>query len=80
MKDLINKLTIIFRDVFNDDDLIIHESTTAHDIYGWDSLTHIRLVVTIEKVFALRFSAAEISNLENVGDMVELIVRKQICA
>ena len=65
----------IFRDVFDDDELVIETKTTANDIDGWDSLTHIRLVISIEKAFDLRFTAAEISALENVGEMVELIVR-----
>jgi len=65
----------IFKDVFDDDELIIEANTTASDIDGWDSLTHIRLVISIEKVFDLRFTAADISELENVGEMVELIVR-----
>ena len=65
----------IFRDVFDDDEIVIDANTTANDIDGWDSLTHIRLVVSIEKAFDLRFTAAEISELENVGEMVELIVR-----
>lgn len=65
----------IFRDVFDDDELVIETKTTANDIDGWDSLTHIRLVISIEKAFDLRFTAAEISDLENVGEMVELIVR-----
>jgi len=65
----------IFRDVFDDDELVIETKTTANDIDGWDSLTHIRLVISIEKAFNLRFTAAEISDLENVGEMVELIVR-----
>ena len=62
-------------DSFDDDELIIEVNTTANDIDGWDSLTHIRLVITIEKAFDLRFTAAEISELENVGEMVELIVK-----
>mgnify|MGYP001449433849 FL=1 len=65
----------IFRDVFDDDELVIEAKTTANDIDGWDSLTHIRLVISIEKALDLRFTAAEISELENVGEMVELIVR-----
>ena len=65
----------IFRDVFDDDELVIETKTTANDIDGWDSLTHIRLVISIEKAFDIRFTAAEISDLENVGEMVELIVR-----
>jgi|TARA_B110000483_G_C17883849_1_gene422719 acyl carrier protein len=77
MLNIINQLTPIFVDVFDDDDLIIDPSTTAGDVDGWDSLAHIRLIVAIEKVFAMRFSASEISNLENVGEMAELIISKQ---
>jgi acyl carrier protein len=77
MLNIINQLTPIFVDVFDDNDLIIDPSTTAGDVDGWDSLAHIRLIVAIEKVFAMRFSASEISNLENVGEMAELIISKQ---
>jgi len=73
--EVMGLLLPIFRDVFDDDELIIEAKTTANDIDGWDSLTHIRLVISIEKAFGLRFTAAEISELENVGEMVELIVR-----
>ena len=64
----------IFRDVFDDDEIVIDANTTAKDIDDWDSLTNIRLLISIEKVFDIRFTAAEISDLENVGEMVELIV------
>ena len=67
----------IFQDVLDDDSLAIDATTTAQDVDGWDSLAHIRLVVSIEKAFSLRFSAAEISELQNVGDMAALIVKKQ---
>jgi acyl carrier protein len=77
MKNLIKQLLPIFRNVFDDDNLIIMPSTTAQDIDGWDSLAHIRLIVAIEKSFSLRFSAAEISDLENVGQMANLILAKQ---
>ena len=73
--EVMGLLNPIFRDVFDDDELVIKANTTAKDIDGWDSLTHIRLVISIEKAFDLRFTAAEISALENVGEMVELIVR-----
>jgi acyl carrier protein len=77
MLNIINQLAPIFVDVFDDDELIIDSSTTAEDVDGWDSLAHIRLIVAIEKVFAMSFSASEISNLENVGEMAELIISKQ---
>jgi len=81
MTDAVNntlqRLVPIFQDVLDDDSLEIDATTTAQDVDGWDSLAHIRLVVSIEKAFSLRFSAAEISELQNVGDMAALIVKKQ---
>jgi acyl carrier protein len=74
---MIEQLIPIFKEVFNDDDLKITQSTTAKDIDGWDSLAHIRLIVAIEKFFKLRFTAAEISELENVGEMIDLILKKK---
>ena len=76
-QSIINELTPIFRNVFDDDELIIEEKTTAPDIEGWDSLAHIRLMVTIEKAFGLRFTAAEVADLNDVGDMARLILKKQ---
>jgi acyl carrier protein len=77
MTKTIDQLLPIFRSVFDDDALVINSLTTAQDVDGWDSLAHIRLIVAIEKVFRLHFSAAEISAVENVGQMVELILSKQ---
>jgi len=81
MTDAVNntlqQLVPIFQDVLDDDSLAIDATTTAQDVDGWDSLAYIRLVVSIEKAFSLRFSAAEISELQNVGDMAALIVKKQ---
>jgi acyl carrier protein len=77
---IFEQLTKVFRDVFDDDELVIDATTTAQDVDGWNSLAHIRLVVSIEKAFKLRFSAAEIGGLKNVGDMVELILLKQVNA
>jgi acyl carrier protein len=56
--------------------LIIELTTAAKDVDGWDSLAHIRLVVAIERALDMRFSASEISDLENVGEMCELIISK----
>lgn len=77
MTNIINQLELIFRDIFDDDDLIVNPDIAANDIDGWDSLAHIRLILAIEKCFSLHFSASEISKLENVGQMAELIINKQ---
>jgi acyl carrier protein len=69
------RLTEIFEDVFDEDEdsIQVTPELTAKDVDGWDSLTHIRLILTIEKAFRIRFSTAEIGNLGNVGDLVARI-------
>jgi acyl carrier protein len=76
LQGVIQQLSGIFEDVFDDDSIIVNEDTVAADVDGWDSLAHIRLIVSIEKAFRLRFSAAEIAALQNVGDMAALIQKK----
>ena len=76
MSKILDKLIPIFQDVFDDDILIVNEKTKADDIEEWDSLAHIRLIISIEKTFDLRFSTDEISNVANVGDMAKLISLK----
>jgi|APCry1669189567_1035234.scaffolds.fasta_scaffold00401_14 acyl carrier protein len=74
---IIEQLIHIFRDVFDDEDLVIGAPTSAEDVDGWDSLANIRLMISIEKVLGIQFSAAEISGLNNVGEMARLILKKQ---
>ncbi len=66
------RLDEIFRDVF-DDDVRVTRELSAKDVDGWDSLTHIRLMLTIEKAFKIKFSTSEIGKMENVNDLVSLI-------
>ena len=68
-----SRLTDVFKDVFDEDDIQLTPALTARDVDGWDSLTHIRLVLTVEKAFKIKFSSTEIGKLKNVGDLVELI-------
>ncbi|HKX43776.1 MAG TPA: acyl carrier protein [Burkholderiaceae bacterium] len=71
------QLTTIFRDVFDDDTIVVTPELTADDVDEWDSLSHIRLVLAVEKKFGLKFSAAEVGRLKNVGEFVALIDSKQ---
>jgi acyl carrier protein len=74
--DIYARLTEIFHDVFDDDSIVVTPELSAKDIDEWDSLSHIRLVVSIERSFHLKFSAAEIGHLKNVGEFVDLIEMK----
>ena len=67
------RLAEIFQDVFDEDSIEVTPELSAKDVDGWDSLTHIRLILTIEKAFKIKFSTSEIGKLENVGDLVTLI-------
>jgi len=70
------KLEEIFRDLFEEEDLIITESTSSDDIEDWDSLNNINLVSSIEQEFKLRFALNEISSLQNVGGIIDTISKK----
>jgi acyl carrier protein len=70
------KLQKVFVDVFDDDSITVVPTLSAKDVDGWDSLTHIRLLLTIEKAFNIKFSTSEIGKLENVGDLVSLIATR----
>jgi len=67
------RLSAIFQEVFDEDAIKITPQLSAKDVDGWDSLTHIRLILSIEKAFKIKFSTSEIGKLENVGDLVALI-------
>nr|WP_010545413.1 acyl carrier protein [Sphingomonas elodea] len=66
----------IMIDVFDDEDLTITPATTADDVDEWDSLSHIRLIVAMERAFGIKFANAEIESLENVGDLIDAIAKK----
>jgi acyl carrier protein len=68
-----SRLATIFEDVFDETSIEMTPEISAKDVDGWDSLTHIRLLLTVEKAFKIKFSTSEIGKLENVGDLVALI-------
>jgi acyl carrier protein len=70
------RLAQVFEDVFDDDTIEVTPELSAKDVDGWDSLNHIRLILTIEKAFKIKFSTSEIGKLQNVGDLVTLIGAK----
>lgn len=72
-KSILNKLTTVFQDVFDDEDIFINEQTTAADVEDWDSLTHIMLLSAIEEEFNIKFNMKAVQKLKNVGEMIELI-------
>jgi acyl carrier protein len=81
MDEIRQQIQEVFRDVFEDDDFILRDDMTAADVEGWDSLTHVNLIIAIEKKLGIRFATAEISRLndhgQNVGSLLEMVKRKR---
>lgn len=71
------EITDIFEEVMDLDDVTLTDDTTANDIEEWDSLSHIRLIIAIERSFGIKFTNAEIENLKKFGDLVALVGRKK---
>ncbi len=71
-----SRMTETFRDVFGEPDLVMSDGMTAEDVEQWDSLSHINLIVALEREFRVKFTTGEVSKLKNVGDLVALIRNK----
>jgi acyl carrier protein len=76
INEINDQTTTVFRDVLENDEIVLQESTTADDIEEWDSLSHIQLIVALEKHFKIRFSTSEITSYKNVGEMLTGIQKK----
>ena len=75
-EQILNELTAIFRDILDNDELVATPQLTAEDVEEWDSLSHIQLVVAIEKHWNIKFSSREIMKWQNVGEMADVIAAK----
>jgi acyl carrier protein len=76
MSNVHDRLTGVFRDVFDQDSLVLSSEMTANEVENWDSLTHINLIVAVEKEFRIRFTTSEVSGLKNVGALEALVESK----
>lgn len=74
--EILANLQEIYQDVLDNEDIELTEATTAEDIEEWDSLSHVQLVVAIEKEFKIKFTSKEILSWSNVGDLVSCIAGK----
>lgn len=74
--DILAKVQEVFRDELEIEDLVLTDETTADDVEEWDSLSHVQLVVALEKAFGIKFTSREILSWDNVGDLVDCIAGK----
>lgn len=76
MEEIYARLREIFDDVFEGGAIEVRPDLTAKDVPEWDSLSHIRLILAVQKAFKIRFTAAQTAHLANVGELVDLISAK----
>ena len=75
-EEVFERLNKVFRDVFDDDDITVTETTTSADIDDWDSLEHINLVAAVEQEFGMKFTMGQVVTMKNVGERVDIILQK----
>ena len=75
--EILKRVEEIFREELEQDELVLTDKTTAEDVEGWDSLSHVQLVVALEKSFGIKFTSREILSWDNVGDLIDCIEKKK---
>ena len=75
---MLEQVQDVFRSVFDDDEIVLSRETTANDVEGWDSLTHVTLLVSLEQRLGIRFKSSEVADLKNVGELLDLIARHKL--
>lgn len=76
-KEIIKEqLETIYREVFDNDEIVLKEEMTANDIEEWDSLTHLRLIMQVEKTFKVKFTTSEMKKMNNVGVLIDFVLKK----
>lgn len=73
---IVEKLTSIFREIFNDNNIILSDDMTAADVDNWDSLTHMLMITKVEEEFGIKFKLKELNKLKMVGDLLSVIESK----
>lgn len=76
-EEILEKVNEIFHDVFDDDSIVVEESTTADDVEDWDSLMHITLISEVESEFGFKFQMKDVVGMKNVGEMIDIIQSSQ---
>lgn len=75
-EEVFEKLNEVFQDVFDDEEIIVTDTTTSDDIEDWDSLEHINLIVAVENCFGIKFNMGEVTTMKNVGAMADIILER----
>jgi len=77
LTDTQQRLQTVFRDIFDDDSIVLRDDMTAADVKNWDSLNHIDLIVAVEREFKIKLTTADVTRLKNVGELSALVDKKR---
>lgn len=75
-EEIIEKLTVIFHEVFNDNTIVLTDEMTAADVENWDSLTHMLMITKVEEDLGIKFKLKELNRLKKVGDLINIVETK----
>lgn len=74
--EIVEKLTLVFHDVFKDNTIVLNDDMTAADVENWDSLSHMLMITKVEEIFGIKFKLKELNKLKNVGDLCNTVASK----
>lgn len=74
--EVLEKINELGKEIFDDEDIVIEEATTAEDIDGWDSLTHLELIDALESEYKIKLTMGEIQGSANVGELIDAILKR----
>lgn len=74
--EIVEKLTTVFHEVFNDNTIVLRDEMTAKDVENWDSLTHMLMITKVEETFGIKFKLKELNRLKQVGDLISVVESK----
>ena len=74
--EIIERLTAVFHEVFNDNNIVLSDEMTAKDVENWDSLTHMLMITKVEETFGIKFKLKELNKLKMVGDLINTLETK----
>lgn len=75
-EEIVEKLTAIFHEVFNDNTIVLTDEMTAADVENWDSLTHMLMIARVEEDLGIKFKLKELNRLKKVGDLINIVDTK----
>ncbi len=75
-KEILEKLSVIFREVLDDDNICLDENTKLNEIAGWDSLQNIHILLSVEEEFGIRMDVEDSAEIESIDQLINVIIER----